>query len=375
MMLLARAITQHYLTLTSNCLCTSSNTRNQAIIQDGRVDIQRKNIGYAGNGSRNARRVNMNQETNVENGFVQKNGENEENVQRNPRTASTPGIINMLLAAKDEAEVNLDTKENDFMLMNAYGDDQLEEINALVIMMVRIQPSDNKSDAEPTYDAEVISKINASQIDLINGLLSKGDHEHRNHEKFKTIKHTSANDKINSDIIFDDLHVEDNNGQAKHDPNAHNQTYIDIESHIYNVQVEAENQFKMNNELKKKNVLIQRELEIKRLHAHDAYGDDQLEEINALVIMMARIQPTDNKSDAEPTYDAEVISKVNASQIDLINGLLSKGDHENINHEKFKTIKHTSADDKIDSDIIFDDLHVEDNNGQAEHDQNAHNQT
>ncbi|GJV92375.1 integrase, catalytic region, zinc finger, CCHC-type containing protein [Tanacetum coccineum] len=51
MMLLARAITQCYSTLTNNRLRTSSNTWNQAVIQDGRVDIQRKNVGYAGNGN------------------------------------------------------------------------------------------------------------------------------------------------------------------------------------------------------------------------------------------------------------------------------------------------------------------------------------
>nr|GFB23298.1 hypothetical protein [Tanacetum cinerariifolium] len=44
----------------------------------------------------------------------------------------------MMLVIKDEAGVHLDTKENDFMLMNAYGDDQLEELNALVIMIACI---------------------------------------------------------------------------------------------------------------------------------------------------------------------------------------------------------------------------------------------
>ncbi|GKE03531.1 hypothetical protein Tco_1395549, partial [Tanacetum coccineum] len=150
---------------------------------------------------------------------------------------------------------------NDFMLMNAYGDDQLEELNALVIMMARIQPTDNKSDAEPTYDAEVINELNASQIDLINGLLSKGDHEQRNHEKFKTIKHTSVDDQIDSDIIFDDPYVEDNSRQFEHDQDAHDQNFAGLESLIYNVQVEAKNQRIMNNELKKQNALIQRELE------------------------------------------------------------------------------------------------------------------
>ncbi|GKA30913.1 hypothetical protein Tco_0717218 [Tanacetum coccineum] len=143
MILLARAITQRYSTPTNNRLRTSSNTRNQAVIQD----------------------------------------------------------------------VHLDEEEKDCMLDNAYGDNTLEELSAIVIMMARIQPDDDKYDAEPKYDAKVISEVNALQINLINGLLSKGVHEHKNHEKLKTVIHTSVDDQINSDIIFDDPYEEDNGGQ------------------------------------------------------------------------------------------------------------------------------------------------------------------
>ncbi|GKC22324.1 retrovirus-related pol polyprotein from transposon TNT 1-94 [Tanacetum coccineum] len=199
MMLLARAITQHYSNPTNNQLRTSSNTRNQVVIQDGHVDIQSKNVGYAGNDNRNAGKKNRNLTTNAGNGLVQNIEEYDQYVQRIPRTESTLGKTNIqcyncngkghyardclklrfrdakyfreqqLLAVKDEARVNLDAEENNFMLMNAYGDDQLEDLNASVIMMARIQPMDDK------YDA--------SQIDMINELLSKSDHEHRNHKK------------------------------------------------------------------------------------------------------------------------------------------------------------------------------------------------
>nr|GEX11980.1 hypothetical protein [Tanacetum cinerariifolium] len=179
--------------------------KNQPVIQDGRVNIQSKNVGYAGNGNRNT---------------------------RIPRTESTPRKKNMhcyncngrghyahdcpkprvrdvkyfrekmFLAAKDEARVHLDEEENNFMLVNAYGDDTLEELNASVIMMTHIQPTNDKSDVEPTYDSELISEVNASQIDMINRLFSKSDHEHRNHDKLKTIIHTSVGDQIDSDIIL-----------------------------------------------------------------------------------------------------------------------------------------------------------------------------
>ncbi|GJX71988.1 hypothetical protein Tco_0309159 [Tanacetum coccineum] len=70
MMLLARAITQNFFTSTNNHLRTSSNTKNQAVIHDGRVDIQTKNVGYGGNGNRNAGRQNKNQTANAGNGLI-----------------------------------------------------------------------------------------------------------------------------------------------------------------------------------------------------------------------------------------------------------------------------------------------------------------
>ncbi|GJQ94879.1 hypothetical protein Tco_0006018 [Tanacetum coccineum] len=61
MMLLARAITQKFSTPTNNRLRSSSNTRNQVIVEDSRVDIQTKNAGYDGNANKNAGRQNKNQ--------------------------------------------------------------------------------------------------------------------------------------------------------------------------------------------------------------------------------------------------------------------------------------------------------------------------
>ncbi|GKB11513.1 retrovirus-related pol polyprotein from transposon TNT 1-94 [Tanacetum coccineum] len=45
MLLLAKAITQNFSNPTNNCLRASSNTRNQAIIQGDRVNIQSRNSG------------------------------------------------------------------------------------------------------------------------------------------------------------------------------------------------------------------------------------------------------------------------------------------------------------------------------------------
>ncbi|GJY52106.1 retrovirus-related pol polyprotein from transposon TNT 1-94 [Tanacetum coccineum] len=249
---------------------------NQAVIQDGRVDIQTKNVSYDGNGNRNAGRQNKNQAFNARNG----NDESNKIVQRVPQTKSNPGKANvqcynynekghyardchkprvrdakyfreqMLLAMKDEAESNLKDEENDFMLDNSYGDETLEELTVVVIMMAQIQPVDDNAESEPSYDAMGVSEVNASNK----------VHEQVNHAKCKTIIHISDDDQIDSNIIFDDPYVENNGGTSEHDSNAHDE-YHDIQMLAYNVQREPENQKRLNNKLKKQKELLQKELE------------------------------------------------------------------------------------------------------------------
>ncbi|GJZ67653.1 hypothetical protein Tco_0630893, partial [Tanacetum coccineum] len=52
MLLLAKAITQNFSNITNNRLRASSNTRNQAIIQGDRVNIQSRNSGNTGRNNR-----------------------------------------------------------------------------------------------------------------------------------------------------------------------------------------------------------------------------------------------------------------------------------------------------------------------------------
>ncbi|GJR64594.1 hypothetical protein Tco_0010659 [Tanacetum coccineum] len=72
MMLLAHVITQHYSTPINNHLRTSSNIRNQAYVQDGRVDVQSKNVGNVGTSGQNSRRVVGNQGNTAGNVYVQR---------------------------------------------------------------------------------------------------------------------------------------------------------------------------------------------------------------------------------------------------------------------------------------------------------------
>nr|GEY04632.1 hypothetical protein [Tanacetum cinerariifolium] len=100
----------------------------------------------------------------------------------------------MLLAMKDEARRNLNNEENNFMLNTPYGEETTEELTTAVMLMARIQPADGNAEAVPSYDAKAVSEVNAS---------SKV-HNQMSHVKRKTIIHTSHDDQIDSNIIFDD---------------------------------------------------------------------------------------------------------------------------------------------------------------------------
>ncbi|GJR61237.1 hypothetical protein Tco_1503399 [Tanacetum coccineum] len=88
---ITQAITQKFSTPTNNRLRTSSNTRNQAVFQDGKVNIQTKNTGYGRNGNRNAGRHNKNQAFNAGNG----NDDGNQIVHRVSQTESTQGKANV----------------------------------------------------------------------------------------------------------------------------------------------------------------------------------------------------------------------------------------------------------------------------------------
>ncbi|GJZ17693.1 retrovirus-related pol polyprotein from transposon TNT 1-94 [Tanacetum coccineum] len=151
MLLLARAITQNFSNPTNNRLRTSSNTRNQAIIQGDRVNIQSRNSGNTG---RNTRRAYCQEEV-VEGS----NAQNETgNVQRTLRTSSAGN------ATTDEAEVILTDEQNNFLFADASRMEEIEELSANIRLLARIQPTDNTSDAGPSYDSAFISEVQSSSI-------------------------------------------------------------------------------------------------------------------------------------------------------------------------------------------------------------------
>nr|GEU99723.1 hypothetical protein [Tanacetum cinerariifolium] len=112
LLLLARAITQNFSNPTNNRLRTSSNTRNQAVIQGHYV--------------RNCPKPSVRE--------------------------SKYFMEQILLAKQDKAGVMLTDEQNDFLFDDASRMEEIEDLSANICLMARIQLTNHSSDVRPSYD-------------------------------------------------------------------------------------------------------------------------------------------------------------------------------------------------------------------------------
>ncbi|GJR69694.1 hypothetical protein Tco_0015759 [Tanacetum coccineum] len=170
MMLLARAITQRFSNPTNNHLSTSSNTRNQAIVQDDKVNIQSRNFG---NDGKNTRRS-----------YVQEE---------------------IIKVRKDEAGVTLIDEQNYFLVVDATQMEEIEELSANICLMSRIQPEKIDFDVGPRYDSAFLSEVQTPSTSYAKPLFAKDNQEQKYLKQPKIINDTIGDDQIDSNNLMNQM--------------------------------------------------------------------------------------------------------------------------------------------------------------------------
>jgi cytochrome c553 len=165
--LIARAFSKFF-NKTNNRQRSSSNTRNQAIVNDRRVEIQNRNYGRSGSGSSSENCGNV-QRYNNSGGFRNNSGASQQRPEpvetRNSNSGNAVWCYNcneqghittacpkprtrgskfhkqaLLMALQDEKDGNFTEQENNFMA-TANNDDDMEDLeaNAAVMLMANMQ--------------------------------------------------------------------------------------------------------------------------------------------------------------------------------------------------------------------------------------------
>nr|GFA10441.1 hypothetical protein [Tanacetum cinerariifolium] len=226
MILLARAITQHFSNPINNHLCTYSNTKNQAIVQGNRVNTQSRSFG---NDERNRRRsyvqrtlrtASSGATANVQCYNCSEKGHYARNCPK-PRVYDSKYFMEqMMLAKQNEAGVILTDEQNNFLFDNASRMEKIEELSANICLMARIQPAIIDSDTRLSYDYAFLNEVQTPSTSYVNPLFAKDNQEQKYSNQPKTISNTIGDEKIDSNIIFDEPNRDVNSSSVENNNNA-----------------------------------------------------------------------------------------------------------------------------------------------------------
>ncbi|GJS00066.1 hypothetical protein Tco_0316574 [Tanacetum coccineum] len=126
--------------------------------------------------------------------------------------------------------------------MLSSSNSNLSSSNSKIIKKSFNPNTNNDSEDGQSYAFVFISEVQNQSTSFMNPLYSQGDHEQTYHEQQEIIKPIIGNDQIISDIIFDDPHIEFNDGKVEHDKNVHDQQDNAMELLAGNAYKEVEKQ-------------------------------------------------------------------------------------------------------------------------------------
>ncbi|GJW16339.1 ribonuclease H-like domain-containing protein [Tanacetum coccineum] len=200
MILLACAITQRFSNPTNNRLRTSSNTRNQAIVQE--EIIEGNNVhNDAGNIQRTLQTTSSRTATNVQCYNCSEKGYYARNCPNLRVQDSKYFIEQLLLAKQDETGVILTDKHNDFLFADASRMEEIQELRS-------------------SFDSAFLSEVQIPSTSYENPLFAKDNQEQKYPKQTKVINNTIGDDQIDRNIIFDEPNDDANSSSVENDNNA-----------------------------------------------------------------------------------------------------------------------------------------------------------
>ncbi|GJS04825.1 integrase, catalytic region, zinc finger, CCHC-type containing protein [Tanacetum coccineum] len=158
----------------------------------------------------------------------------------------------MLLAKQDEAGVILTDKQNDFLFADASRMEEIEELSANICLMARIQPADQNSDDEPSYESAFISEVQSLSIN------ENDEQMYPTHTKI--INSTIDDDQINSNIQFDSVKGNVNSGSVEKDTHVYD--LCALETLARNAYDEAAKQQRFAQKVQQQNMTLTSQIEM-----------------------------------------------------------------------------------------------------------------
>ncbi|GJW10900.1 hypothetical protein Tco_1576727 [Tanacetum coccineum] len=256
LVLTAKTFKLNYSTPTKNIQRISSNPRNRQIAQPGMNLGQDRHMQMIG-GIAN-QNVNQNRNGNVVAAQAEGNGNGNRNNGNQVRCYNCRGMVHLarnctvrprrrniaylqtqlLIAQKEEAEIQLQAKE--FDLMDAIGDlDEIEEVNANCILMANLQQastSSTQTDKAPVYDSD-------GSVELLEPIFEP---------------HQVQQNDIN--VISAVFSVEQCGGTIEQNPTTVEETRAYFESLYNNLAIEVEKVNSYNRKMKETNADLTTEL-------------------------------------------------------------------------------------------------------------------